>query len=94
MRYQYPATYKFWFKAYKLFHAKFLRFMGGPKGTGHLVDGKATRGYNSPLHCDINFAVPKVDLIRSECSQELMYLKPGILDTALEALKTHSVGST
>ena len=38
MRYKVPESVEFWRIGYKLFKGKFLRFMGGPKSSGHVND--------------------------------------------------------
>ena len=49
---------EFWYTGYKLFHGKFLRFMGGPKNHGSVVGMQAERGNYDPKVSMINFAVP------------------------------------
>ena len=39
MRYFQEETLNFWKVGYRLFHGKFLRFMGGPKNSGQIVAG-------------------------------------------------------
>ena len=48
MRYNFPETVEFWRIGYKLFKGKFLRFMGGPKSSGHVIDDSETKGKFSP----------------------------------------------
>ncbi|KAH3776262.1 hypothetical protein DPMN_177682 [Dreissena polymorpha] len=44
MRYIRPETKKFWEVGYRLFKGKFLRYMGGPRNAGQVVDGSEKRG--------------------------------------------------
>ena len=50
----------FWETGGRLFHSKFMNFMGGPKNHGQIVDGTADKGFLNPLVSKINFAVPKM----------------------------------
>ena len=78
---------KFWRIGYKLFHGKFLRFMGGPKHTGSLLPPGSERGNYNPAEGRINFAVPtrsvKSDKLSPLSAKEI---QPGILDFLLDRI--------
>ena len=44
MRYS-DKVKQFWRIGFKLFHGKWLRFMGGPKHTGEIISGESEKGY-------------------------------------------------
>ena len=59
-----PGTKRFWKIRYRLFNAKFLYFLGGPKGVGQLKEDTASLGLkaNSKIPA-INFAVPSLTIL-------------------------------
>ena len=61
MRYS-DVTKRFWKTGYRLFHAKFLYFMDGPKNIGTLAENP-TRGKFNPVDVNINFAIPSVSTL-------------------------------
>ena len=86
MRYDDQVT-KFWRIGYKLFHGKFLRFMGGPKNKGQVIFGETTRGTYTTTDSRINFAVPVSrvsDLNRSPLAPD--NIRPGIIQPLLEKI--------
>jgi hypothetical protein len=58
----FPETKRFWKSGYRLFHAKFLYFMGGPKNVGQ---GEENCGHIDPSTARINFAVPSINIIEN-----------------------------
>ena len=93
MRYD-PAVTKFWRIGYKLFHGKWLRFMGGPKYNGAVVNASENSpkeiGFD-PATSRINFAVPlhKVQDL-SEAPLRPSDIQPGMLDHILDAFTAQS----
>ena len=61
MRYL-EETRRFWKSGFRLFHAKFLYFMGGPKHVGELSQADS-KGFFKPENARINFAVPSVNTL-------------------------------
>jgi hypothetical protein len=59
---------QFWRIGYKLFHGKWLRFMGGPKHRGQVVAGNTEKGNFKPAESEINVAVPHRAVVSSELS--------------------------
>ncbi len=54
----------FWRTGYKLFHGKFLKFIGGFKNEGQVVNDACIPGHFSPQMAKINFAVPDIKSIQ------------------------------
>lgn len=79
MRYR-DETKKFWQAAYRIFHGKILRFMGGPKHRGQ--DAEATENLD-PKTAKINFAIPGLDSLQPDEKGEL---DPGILHSCIQTL--------
>ena len=79
MRYSDQVT-RFWRMGYKLFHGKFLRFIGGFKNMG-----ETGNSYN-PLDSKINFAVPDVKQL-STAKIGSGAIKPGIIKEVLTDLE-------
>ena len=75
MRYR-QQTKTFWNAGRRLFHNKFLYFMGGPKNIGQLENGKTVL---TPDKSSINFAVP--DLKALSGNNEIGFQIPKRLDT-------------
>ena len=42
------TTKRFWKTGYRLFHGKFVYFMGGTKRTGHITENLFERGIADP----------------------------------------------
>ena len=63
MRYS-DITKRFWKAGYRLFHGKFLYFMGGPKNIGTLAQN-TTKSICNPKDAKINFAVPNVSSLEN-----------------------------
>ena len=86
MRYNFPETLKFWRVGYKLFHGRFIRFMGGPKYAGKVLEGVELL----PETAGINFAVSHKQILLKEESGFLKESKPGIIETMIEAIAQNS----
>ncbi|XP_062589952.1 uncharacterized protein LOC134251563 [Saccostrea cucullata] len=85
-----PETKRFWKIGYKLFHSKFLYFMGGPKNACQIKDGVATRGKMSTESSQINFVVPSAGVLSQFNVSNVDLnetLQPGILHPVLDALQ-------
>ncbi|KAK7112287.1 hypothetical protein V1264_011760 [Littorina saxatilis] len=84
-------TKLFWRTGYKLFHGKFLRFMGGPKYEGNLLDGSGSSVDNrlEPVDAKINFAVPASKFLETSAVIKTE-IKPGIIDDCLKTVAKHS----
>jgi hypothetical protein len=82
MRYT-EQTLSFWKVGYKLFHGKFLRFMGGPKSEGQVIGKDSTIGNLDPQDSHINFAVPSPAILR-ESGHVNAEIAPGILYANLD----------
>lgn len=92
---RYSDTSKlFWKAGYRLFHAKFLYFMGGPKNIGQISNEQAETGTFNPKNAQINFAVPSIGQL-TEFRTSNVHLKntipPGILFPVIDALKSSDV---
>ena len=61
MRYKFPESVEFWRIGYKLFKGKFLRFMGGPKSSGHVIDDSKSKGNFLQENAQVNFVIHKND---------------------------------
>ncbi|KAK3107914.1 hypothetical protein FSP39_025021 [Pinctada imbricata] len=75
----------FWRTGLRLFHGKFLRFMGGSKGTGQIVNKQSTPGLCSTTTSNINFVVPN----RNALAEEKKFVnesKPGIFNEMIKSL--------
>ena len=82
---------KFWRVIYKLFHGKFLRFMGGPKHRGTLISGETSRGSFSPHTSKINFAVPRQKVTEALSSTlPATDISPGIIEHLLNTFAEQS----
>ena len=83
MRYA-SQTRKFWQTAYKLFGGKLLRFMGGPKSLGQVVEGSAdSAGRCLSLEAKVNFIVPSIKCLETQNVEEA---KPGSMQQCIETL--------
>lgn len=83
MRYA-SQTKTFWQTAYKLFGGKLLRFMGGPKGLGQVVEGAAgSTGDCLPSEAKVNFIVPAINSLETQDVEET---KPGIMQQCIRTL--------
>ena len=83
MRYS-DKVKEFWRIGFKLFHGKWLRFMGGPKHRGQLVLGQSSKGIYKPSESLINFAIPHRAVLSSDLSPlSPENVSPGILETLL-----------
>ena len=76
---------KFWWAGAKLFHGKFLRFMGGPKNIGQIVDGIAEHGRLETSKSQINFVVPSKDTLQTK-SIIKNEIQPGIIQECIDAV--------
>jgi hypothetical protein len=84
MRYDETVT-KFWRVGYKLFHGKFLRFMGGPKNKSHILLGDTMRGVYSPQAARVNFVIPNRKMAESSASAlPAKDIVPGMLTYLLQ----------
>jgi hypothetical protein len=88
---RYSDTSKlFWKTGYRLFHTKFLYFMGGPKNIGQISDGVDESGMLRSKNALINFAVPSVQRLTEFNTSNAVLGKtvpPGVLYPVVEALK-------
>ena len=86
MRYN-KDTYLFWIYGYLLLKGRFLRFMGGAKFKGALLDGSSSKGSFSPNDSKINFVVPCEKSLRNEADSLGMpkVIKPGLIDFMLDS---------
>ena len=66
MRYM-DQTKMFWKLGWRIFGGKFIRYMGGFKNEGQVVQGDTEKGNFSPDVSDINFAIPSLDILRDFC---------------------------
>ena len=83
MRYS-ERVKQFWRIGFKIFHGKWLRFMGGPKHRGQLVTGQSSKGHYNPCDSEINFAVPHRAVVSSDLSPlSPADVSPGIIDILL-----------
>ncbi|CAG2201884.1 unnamed protein product [Mytilus edulis] len=57
------TTKRFWKIGYRLFHGKFLYFMGGPKSIAYITGNLYERGMGDPQDAGINFAVPSLKIL-------------------------------
>ena len=90
MRYS-ETVKKFWRIGYRIFHGKWLRFMGGPKHGGSLIGGECDRGSYDPKESSINFAIPVRSILSSDLSPvNASELKPGIINPLVERVAEHS----
>ena len=89
MRYS-EETKLFWKTGYRLFHAKFLYFMGGPKNIGQISGGEAERGQLISEKTKINFAIPSINILSDFNSTNLLdkVVPPGILTPIIDTLPT------
>jgi hypothetical protein len=86
------TTKLFWKTGYRLFHGKFLYFMGGPKNTGQILEGVSDPGLSSSEKSERNFAVPSVSSLidySSKSSDIPKLIQPGVLEPVLAALGCH-----
>ena len=84
MRYSDPVKL-FWLTGLRLFHGRFLRFMGGPKHTGQIILSETSPGRFSPQSSKVNFVVPSRTLLQNE---EIFVQgnEPGIFPKMIEKL--------
>ncbi len=75
----------FWQTGLRLFHGKFLRFMSGPKGSGHITEGMGTHGALSPQMSKVNFIVPSRQVLAQENSP-LKIEEPGIFSAMIDSI--------
>lgn len=74
---------EFWRIGLRLFHGRFLRFMGGPKNRGQILHKQASPGSYQPEEASINLVVPDRRALVDE--QKLVEnSKPGILYNVIE----------
>lgn len=81
------VTKRFWKIGYRLFHGKFLHFMGGPKYTIGDVDQRGTP--------DINFAVPSLSSLSEFAVSSFdipSSIEPGVIKPVLETLSALGPG--
>ncbi|KAK7092212.1 hypothetical protein V1264_008000 [Littorina saxatilis] len=88
MRYS-PDVKLWWRTGYKLFHGKFIRFMGGPKHHGQLLEGTAVDSKLLPQDAKINFAVPSAKYLET-ASVIKTELKPGVIQECVETVSIHA----
>ena len=73
----------FWRTGLRLFHGRFLRFMGGPKHKGQIVLEEASPGYFDPQKAKINFIVPDRRVLKDE-HKMVEGAAPGIMSKMVE----------
>ena len=81
-------TKRFWKTGYRMFHAKFLYFMGGPKYLGQGPPGISSESM-LPENANINFAVPNLGSLSQFTICEVgvpVSIPPGILLPVIQAL--------
>ena len=67
-------TKRFWKTGYKLFHSKFLYFMGGPKNANQIKDGVDQKSCLSTDSAKINFIVPSVNVLSDFNKSDISFL--------------------
>ena len=80
MRYM-DKTKVFWKLGWCIFGGKFIRFLSGFKNEGQVVQGETMKGNFKQEVSDINFAIPRLDILRDFCpyrDDNSMVRKPGI----------------
>ena len=79
---------QFWTVGLQLFHARFIRFMGGFKCVGQLVNNRHfTRENLTPELSQINFICPDIKQLRDEKKKlEVKCDEPGIIYSNLDAM--------
>lgn len=87
-----PITKRFWKVGYRLFNAKFLYFLGGPKGVGQLKEDTASLGLKANSNIPaINFAVPSLTILQQFQINDFdipKEIKTGVIYQILDALQT------
>jgi hypothetical protein len=81
----------FWETGLRLFHGRFLRFMGGPKNAGQIVEGTAKLGECSPEDSKVNFVVPHRNVLQDE--RKFVSANPGILNEMLDTITKCNVNT-
>ena len=87
-----PEVKEFWTVGMSLFHAKFIRFMGGYKAIGLLTDGsERNRKSLVPDISRVNFICPEIKSLREEKKKHKIGCeKPGIILSNIKALENSS----
>ena len=86
MRYM-DQTKMFWKLGWRLFGGKFIRYMGGFKNEGNVVQGDAEKGNYNPQISDLNFAIPSLEILRDFCpygDDNSQPRKPGVYNDIME----------
>ena len=91
MRYFQEETLNFWKVGYRLFHGKFLRFMGGPRNSGQIITGDKEERYCLPQNSKVNFAVPSKWTLNQE---KLNPLYPGVFVDSIKVLSDNIGGKS
>ena len=81
---------RFWKTGYRLFHANFLYFMGGPRNIGQITTGVAQPGMLTSEKSNINFAVLSINVISDFSISEVQVPKvvpPGVLEQIIRTLR-------
>ena len=60
-------TKVFWKLGWRIFGGMFIRFMGGFKNEGQVVQGETEKGNFKLEVSDLNFAIPSLDILRDFC---------------------------
>jgi hypothetical protein len=84
------TTKRFWKTGYRLFHAKLLYFMGGPRNIGKITTGVAQPGMLTSEKSKINFAVPSTNVISDFNISEVQVpnvVPPGVLEQIIRTLR-------
>ncbi|KAL5010284.1 hypothetical protein ScPMuIL_012589 [Solemya velum] len=90
MRYD-DKVKQFWEVGYRLFHGKWLRFMGGPKHAGTVLTGENEKGAYNPENSKINFVVPQRSIVSQTHSPiAAKDVTPGILHSLFDKFSHQS----
>ena len=84
MRYS-PEVKMFWRTGLKLFRGSFLRFMGGQKNKGQVINSEATPGLYTPHDSKVNFVVPDRRMLKED-SLIMTEKKPAILHNMIDVI--------
>ena len=74
---------EFWRTGLRLFHGRFLRFMGGPKNKGQILHNETSPGLQKPEEAKVNFIVPDRRVLVDD-RKTVENSNPGILYDIIE----------
>jgi hypothetical protein len=75
----------FWSTGCRLFHGRFLRFMGGSKNKGQIIDSEAEQGTFKSEKSKVNFVVPDRRVLQND-QLILETKKPGIIHNSIDVI--------